>query len=67
MSLFDLISALNTKDVNVTVTDGTSDAEIIVFKSQGINGVESDVSSRNVRRWEITGATAIKVVLEAAG
>ena len=65
MSLVELITALKTQNVNVTVTDGETDAEIIVFKSQGISGVEGDVSARTVRRWEITGATAIKVVLEA--
>lgn len=63
MSLLELISVLKT-NVTVTVKDGDTDTEIIVFKSQGISGVEGDVSARTVRRWEITGATAITVVLE---
>lgn len=65
MTLYELITALRTQNINVTVKDGDTDAEIIVFKSQGIAGVEGDVSSRTVRRWDITGASAIEVVLEA--
>ena len=65
MTLSDLITALKTQNINVTVKDGDTDAEIIVFKSQGIGGVEGDVSSRTVRRWVVTGATAIEVVLDA--
>ena len=66
MTLLELITALKTQNVNVTVKDGDTDAEIIVFKAQGISGVENEVSARTVRRWTITGATAIEVVLEAA-
>lgn len=65
MTLNELITALRTQNINVTVKDGDTDTEIIVFKSQGIAGVEGDVSSRTVRRWDITGASAIEVVLEA--
>ena len=66
MTLLQFLSVLSTKNVNVTVKDGDSDAEIIQFKSQGINGVEGDVSGRTVKRWEINGASAITVVLNAA-
>ena len=64
MTLLDFIKALKTKNVKVTVSDDSDD--IITFYSEGINGVESDVSSRNVKKWEITGAAAISVILEAA-
>lgn len=66
MTLLQLIETLKSANINVTVVDAESDSEIIVFKNTGILGVESDVSARTVRRWELTGATAIKVVLEAA-
>lgn len=66
MTLLQLISALKTSNVNVTVVDADTDEEIIVFRSQGVSGVEGDVSARTVRRWELVGATAIKVVLEVA-
>lgn len=65
MTLAELISALKTQNVKVTVIDAESDEELIVFFSQGIGGVEGDLSVRTIRRWELTGATAIKVVLEA--
>ena len=65
MTLAELIGALKTQNVKVTVIDAESDEELIVFLSQGIGGVEGDLSVRTIRRWELTGATAIKVVLEA--
>lgn len=64
MTLLQLITALKTKGVSVKVVDAETDTEIITFFSQGIAGVEGDVSSRIVRKWEITGSTAIKVVIE---
>lgn len=64
MTLAELISALKTKNVKVTVSDDSD--EIITFYSAGILGVESDVSARNVKKWEITGAAAISVILESA-
>lgn len=66
MTLLQLVSALRTNNIKVTVVDADSDNELIVFFSQGVSGVESDISARIVRRWELMGATAIKVVLEAA-
>lgn len=66
MTLLELIQTLKTSNVNVTVKDGTNDSEIIVFKASGIAGVESDISAREVRRWELNGASAITVVLEPA-
>jgi hypothetical protein len=66
MTLLQLIETLKTQNVNVTVVDADTDTEIISFKASGIAGVEGDVSARTVRRWELIGATAIRVVLEAA-
>lgn len=66
MTLLDLVSVLKNNNVMISVKDASTDAEIIAFKSQGYAGVESDVSGRTVRRWEITGSTAITVVLEPA-
>lgn len=66
MTLLELISGLKNKNISVKVVDKDSDTEIITFMSQGIAGVEGDVSARNVYKWEINGATSITVVLEAA-
>ena len=66
MTLLELISALNTKNVKITVKDGDSDTEIITFFSQGISGVEGDVSARTVKRWNLTGAASLEITLDAA-
>lgn len=66
MTLSELISALKTKNVKVTVIDAETDGVIITFFSDGIAGVESDVSARTVRKWSLDGATSISVSLEAA-
>ena len=63
MTLLQLITALKTDNVKVTVLEG--ETEIITFYSQGINAVEGDVSARTVNKWDITGAKAITVVLES--
>lgn len=66
MTLAELISTLKTKNVKVTVIDAETDGVIITFFSEGIGGVESDVSARTVRKWSLDGATSISVSLEAA-
>ena len=66
MTLAELISALKTKNVKVTVIDAETDGVIITFFSDGIAGVEGDVSARIVRKWSLDGATSISVSLEAA-
>jgi len=66
MTLLQLIEALKTNGVKVSVIDADTDNELITFFSQGIAGVEGDISARTVRRWEITSVSAIKVTLEAA-
>ena len=66
MTLLEMITSLKTNNVTVTVKDAANDSEIITFKASGIAGVEGDVSAREVRRWELNGASAITVVLEPA-
>lgn len=66
MTLLQFINALSTQNVSVVVIDGDTDATLIEFKSQGIAGVEGDVSARNVKRWRMNGATAVEVVLDTA-
>ena len=66
MTLSDLINALKTKNVKVTVLDAETDGIIITFFSEGIAGVEGDVSARTVRKWSLDGASSISVSLEAA-
>lgn len=67
MTLLDLVSKLNTQNINVQVVDGATEETIIEFKSQGIAGVENDLTARSVKKWSI-GSNAysitITVVLE---
>lgn len=63
MTLLNLIQALKTDNVKVTVIEG--ETELITFYSQGINAVEGDVSARTILRWDLTGAKSISVVLES--
>ena len=67
MTLLDFVSKLKTQNVNISVVDGDSEEVIIEFKSQGIAGVESDLSARLVKYWSIAYAlysTTITVTLE---
>ena len=66
MTLLQLVSTLSTHNVSVKVKDGDTDAVLIEFKNAGITSVEGDVSARTVRRWELTGAQSMIVVLDAA-
>lgn len=63
MTLLQLLNALTTQNVAVSVVDGDTDEVIIDFKSQGIAGVEGDVSAKTVRKWKIIGAQAIEVTI----
>ena len=67
MTLLDLVSKLNTQNINVQVVDGATEETIIEFKSQGIAGVENDLTARLVRKWSIGNsayATSITVIME---
>ena len=64
MTLLEMIASLKTKNVKVTVTDGDTSNELITFYSQGISGVESELTASTVKRWEITGAASLNVVIE---
>lgn len=64
MTLLEMIQSLKTKNVKVTVSDEND--ELITFFSQGIEGVEGDLSARPVKRWELTGAQSVSVILDDA-
>lgn len=66
MTLLQFISTLGTQNVNVTVIDGETDETIIEFKSQGIAGVENDLTARTVKKWTMNSALNISVKLEVA-
>ena len=61
MTLLELVSALNDKEVSVIVKDG--DTVLIDFMSPGIQSVSSDVSGRIVKEWYLKSASEIAVEL----
>ena len=64
MKLQDIISALKTKEIKVTIIDDGE--EIIKFYSEGYAGVESDILDREVSKWDITSASSISIYLTSA-
>lgn len=63
MTLRQFVEALITKDVKITIMENGE--EIIKFYSEGYGGVESDILSRVVSKWEISSASAVTIHLEA--
>lgn len=64
MNLRDIVSALKTKEIKVTIIDDAE--EIIKFYSEGYAGVESDILDRDVSKWDITSASSITIYLTPA-
>lgn len=67
MTLFDLVSKLSSENINVAVVDGATEQTVIEFKSQGIAGVENELSTRSVKKWSISSSVynlTITVILE---
>ena len=58
MTLLDLVSKLNTQNINVQVVDGATEETIIEFKSQGIAGV----LSANKMKFSIKNLTELPKV-----
>jgi len=63
MKLVDFLEALTTTNVQVTLTDLDTGAEIVSLKVAGFSSLDDTIESRQVMQWSITSATAIKVVL----
>ncbi len=62
MLLSDFLSALKTEGVKVTLIDEDG-KEMIKFFSEGYINVESDILARTIKKFEITSATSISVVI----
>lgn len=61
MTLLELVSTLNTENVNVLVKDATG--TIIEYKSQGYAGLNDTLTARTVEKWTIANALSIVVTL----
>lgn len=62
MSLRVFMQALKTPNVKVTLNDSDG-TELIKFFSDGYTGVEDTLLDRTVKKFEITNATAIVIIL----
>lgn len=65
MTLKQFLESLKTKNVLVTVSD-KNDNEICKIYAEGVDSLDDTVEARTVARWQITGATALTVVLDDA-
>ena len=66
MKLSDLLVALSgNKSLYVTLKDD-DDKALITFNAEGYEGVESDISARNVKRIKLTSPSTMDIYLEDA-
>ena len=63
MKLQQLLATLTTSNVEVTLTDMESGAEIASIKISGYASLDDTIESREVKQWQILSLTHIKVVL----
>lgn len=63
MTLNDFLETLTTTNVQVTLTDLDTGAEIVSLKVAGFASLDDTIESRQVMQWSIVSATSIKVVL----
>ena len=65
MLLSDFLSALKTEGVKITLVDEDGN-EMIKFFSEGYTNVESDVLARTVKKFDLTSATSLSIVINNA-
>lgn len=65
MTLNDFLSALKTEGVKVTLVDVEGN-ELIKFFSEGYKGVESDILARTIKKFDLTSANALTVIINEA-
>ena len=63
MKLDEFLAALKTPNVQVVLVDLSSSAEIITLKAAGYASLDDTIENREVKQWEIIGATSLKVTL----
>ena len=66
MKLSDILGALTTANVTVTVKDLSTGAEIVSMKASGYENLDNTLENRTVAQWEIVSATSIVILLNAA-
>lgn len=62
MTLKDFLSALRTNNVTVTVND-MEEKLVCKIDAASVTALSDDLEKRTINRWQISGATALLVVL----
>lgn len=62
MLLRDFLVALKTTGIKITLVDVEGD-EMIKFFSEGYANIESDLLARTIKRFDLTSATSISIVV----
>lgn len=62
MTLNELLSALATTTLSVTIKNATDD--VITFTSGGWRGVEDDILARTVASWSVVNGRNVEIVME---
>ena len=65
MKLSDFLSTLRTKNVTVTIND-LQDNLVCKIDAASVAALSDDLEARTINRWEIAGASAIKLVINEA-
>jgi len=63
MKLKEFLEALTTSNVQVTLCELDTGAEIVTIKAAGFASLDDTIENRKVMQWMIQSATAVKVVL----
>jgi len=63
MNLNEFLSTLTSSNVQVTLMDLDTNAEIITLKASGYESLDDAIENREVKQWSITSASTVKVVL----
>ena len=63
MKLNDFLEALTTANVQVTLCELDSGAEIATIKVEGFASLDDTIENRQVMQWSMQSGTAIKVIL----
>lgn len=64
MTLNQFLSTLTSDNIQVTLIDGGTNAEIITFKAPGYASLDDDIEDRRIQSWGIAAPVAIKIILE---
>lgn len=63
MTLREFLSTFQSDNIQVTLIDGGTEAEIIVFKAPGYASLDDSLEERTIMSWTIPAPVALRIVL----